>query len=227
MVEQPSPEAVVDYPTPEGAPGRLQGGESMPEETVLRLAENIVRRLDPRDEDDVSRIIHQRAVLAGGLMMGMLLFWWLAVMRATDGSERPFLMDSTFALVAWWVGGLALLGTAFNVHSRLRGRPATGLAAGALFLLAAYFPLELSWYALVGDAGGAALWMAVRLVIIAAGLHLAASLGTDAFLLRWVQRVMESHRVELAPATDADGHVLTPLPAVSLGVPEPVTAVEA
>ena len=198
-----SPEHVTDYHTPRRAeePVRLTSaeGHEAPDGQALRLAENIVRRLDPRDEEDVTRIIHQRAVWAGGLMTGMALFWWLTVLRVVDGSSHPFLIDISFAAIAWWVGGLALIGTAFNAHSRLKGRPASGLAAGALFLLAAYFPLELTWWAIVGDAGTDNLWMALRLVVIGAGLHQAASLGTDAFLLHWVKRLMEGYSIELTP----------------------------
>ena len=70
----------------------LDGPIEEPSEESLELAERIIVRLRPPSRVAISKMIHTKAKMVGGILAGYAVFWWLAVLQVDN--EKAF--DSIF-----------------------------------------------------------------------------------------------------------------------------------
>ena len=175
-----------------------------PSEEQLELAEKILSRLEPCDRSQIGRMIHSRARVSGGILAGLLVFWWLAVQRIdfdTDDTVSIF-FNTKFGVVTLMVPFLVFFGSLLNDLSRELGQLFPGMVAGAMFLLSILYVIEPLVMGFFSDSLGPAegMWRMVRLLVLGSGVWLSAKLMIDAILLGWVKRLMENFNgLDLSP----------------------------
>lgn len=185
-----------------------------PSEEQLELAEKILSRLEPSDRSQIGKMIHSRARVSGGILAGLLVFWWLAVQRIdfdTNTADSIF-FNTKFGVVTLMVPFLVFFGSLLNDLSRELGQLFPGMVAGAMFLLSILYVVEPLVMGFFDDSLGLVegLWRMVRLLVLGAGVWLSAKLMIDAILLGWVKRLMENFNgLDLSP--DEEVEEITPL----------------
>ena len=175
-----------------------------PSEEQLELAEKILSRLEPSDRSQIGRMIHSRARVSGGILAGLLVFWWLAIQRIdfnTDEAVSIF-FNTKFGVVTLMVPFLVFFGSLLNDLSRELGQLFPGMVAGAMFLLSILYVAEPMVIGLFSDSLSPVdgMWRMVRLLVLGAGVWISAKLMIDAILLGWVKRLMENFNgLDLSP----------------------------
>ncbi len=177
-----------------------------PPEQLIEVADAIISRMNVKDRHDVDKMIHERALYCGAVVATLAIFWWLSFFQfgtsADQNAENSLVIGLTFLTISWLVPILVFLGSILNAISREQGKPAPGLIAGALFLMAAYFVLEpIGFYFVdITDSDiGLVLWQTVRLAALAGGIYMGARLFIEAFTLSWVKRFLEMHKIDITP----------------------------
>ena len=177
-----------------------------PPEQLIEVADAIISRMNVKDRHDVDKMIHERALSCGAVVATLAIFWWLSFFQfgtsADQNAENSLVIGLTFLTISWLVPILVFLGSILNAISREQGKPAPGLIAGALFLMATYFVLEPIGFYLAGITNsevGLVLWQTVRLAALAGGIYMGARLFIEAFTLSWVKRFLEMHKIDITP----------------------------
>ena len=184
----------------------LSKGANPPPEQLIEVADAIISRMNVKDRHDVDKMIHERALYCGAVVATLTIFWWLSFFQfgtsADDVAEKSLVIGLSFLTISWLVPILVFFGSILNAISREQGKPAPGLIAGALFLMATYFVLEpLGFYLadITTSDLGLVVWQTVRLGALAGGIYMGARLFIEAFTLSWVKRFLEMHKIDITP----------------------------
>lgn len=180
-----------------------------PSEEQLELAEKILSRLEPSDRTQIGRMIHSRARVSGGILAGLLVFWWLAVQRVDfeTGIADSIFFNTRFGVVTLMVPFLVFFGSLLNDLSRELGQLFPGMVAGAMFLLSILYVAEPLVMGFFDDSLSLVegMWRTARLLVLGAGVWVSAKLMIDAILLGWVKRLMENFNgLDLSPEEEAE-----------------------
>jgi len=167
-----------------------------PSEESLELAERIIVRLRPPSRVAISKMIHTKAKMVGGILAGYAVFWWLAVLQVDN--EKAFdsiFFGPDFLAITIIAPALIFLGSLFENISRELGQLFPGLAHGIMFVMAFLYtfePLVRGLFMSDLDSGDA-IWKTSRLAILCLTILFAARMLIDAWLLRWVKVFMENN----------------------------------
>ena len=158
---------------------------------------------------DVGKMVFEKAVASGILLMLVALFWWLtiSVFGAQLGSEEAnlsLIFDMNYKWVAAMVPALVFCATALMKLSRERRQPWPGFAAGAMLILAVFMAIEPIGHLAFGDAPGAMLVHSARLIVLGVMVHYTVSMFIDSLLLRWVHDLLEVGIIDVAHLGDVD-----------------------
>ena len=117
-----------------------------PSEESLELAERIIVRLRPPSRVAISKMIHTKAKMVGGILAGYAVFWWLAVLQVDN--EKAFdsiFFGPDFLAITIIAPALIFLGSLFENISRELGQLFPGLAHGIMFVMAFLYTFEPLW----------------------------------------------------------------------------------
>jgi len=181
-------------------------GANPPSEQLIEVADAIISRMNVKDRHDVDKMIHEKALYCGAVVATLAIFWWLSFFQfgtsADEIAEKSLVIGLSFLTISWLVPLLVFFGSILNAISREQGKPAPGLIAGALFLMATYFVLEpLGFYLadITNSELGLVVWQTIRLAALAGGIYMGARLFIEAFTLSWVKRFLEMHKIDITP----------------------------
>lgn len=174
----------------------LDGPIEEPSEESLELAERIIVRLRPPSRVAISKMIHTKAKMVGGILAGYAVFWWLAVLQVDN--EKAFdsiFFGPDFLAITIIAPALIFLGSLFENISRELGQLFPGLAHGIMFVMAFLYTFEpLVRGLFMSDLDSSdAIWKTSRLAILCLTILFAARMLIDAWLLRWVKVFMENN----------------------------------
>ena len=115
-------------------------GANPPPEQLIEVADAIISRMNVQDRQDVDKKIHEKALYCGAVVATLAIFWWLSFFQfgtsADEIAEKSLVIGLSFLTISWLVPLLVFFGSILNAISREQGKPAPGLIAGALFLMA-------------------------------------------------------------------------------------------
>ncbi len=187
-------------PSDQVSPGASLLDPEVPE-THLDLAETIAARYPADALRDIPRMIADRTISAGLILVGLVLFWFWFVHSADDGSTQGRLLSINFEHIAALVPLVVAFGAIFASITQLLGRPHIGLLSGLLYGLAIYLTIDPFARFLVGGVSFQnALWQTSRLLVLGGGVHVVVRFGIDAFQLRWLKLLSERFNLELISA---------------------------
>lgn len=186
-----------DLPAENDTVGPFSDGQlEEPSEESLELAERIIVRLKPPSRVAISKMIHTKAKMVGGILAGYAVFWWLAVLQVDDETVfTSIFFGPDFLAITIIAPALIFLGSLFENISRELGQLFPGLAHGIMFVMAVLYTFEpLIRGLFMSDLdSGDAIWKTSRLAILCLTILIAARMLIDAWLLRWVKVFMENN----------------------------------
>ena len=191
--------------TPTGGAEQAPGGGSPVGD--YEFAERIIRRLKPRNLQDVFDKAASTSRLGGMLITLMVAVWWLGIYSQDDdmsiGVSVFFGLD--FAQVAFAVMILSLLSAILTEFSRDMGKIFPSTAAGGMLILAGLYvvePLIGSFFGSNGLSSAEGLWRSARLGALWGGMTMGSNLLVNAMLLNWLIRFIDSNDYEFTGIGD-------------------------
>jgi len=174
------------------------GGASVSD---YEFAERIIRRLKPRNLQDVFDKAASTSRLGGMLITLMVAVWWLGIYSQDDNMKEgvSVFFGLDFAQVAFAVMLLSLLSAIFTEFSRDMGKIFPSTAAGGMLILAGLYviePLITSFFVNDGLSSAEGLWRTVRLGALWGGMTMGSNLLVNAMLLNWLIRFIDSNDYE-------------------------------
>lgn len=172
------------------------------------FAERIIRRLKPRNLQEVFDKAASTSRSGGMLITLMVAVWWLGIYSQDDNMSEGIsvFFGLNFGQVAFAVMVLSLLSAILTEFSRDMGKIFPSTAAGGMLILAGLYvvePLVGSFFA-TGDLSTAdGLWRTVRLGALWGGMSMGSNLLVNAMLLNWLIRFIDSNDYEFTGMTDA------------------------
>ncbi|MDG1539400.1 MAG: hypothetical protein P8Q40_05675 [Candidatus Poseidonia sp.] len=172
------------------------------------FAERIIRRLKPRNLQEVFDKAASTSRSGGMLITLMVAVWWLGIYSQDDNMSEGIsvFFGLNFGQVAFAVMVLSLLSAILTEFSRDMGKIFPSTAAGGMLILAGLYvvePLVGSFFA-TGDLSTAdGLWRTVRLGALWGGMSMGSNLLVNAMLLNWLIRFIDSNDYEFTGMADA------------------------
>jgi hypothetical protein len=172
------------------------------------FAERIIRRLKPRNLQEVFDKAASTSRSGGMLITLMVAVWWLGIYSQDDNMSEGIsvFFGLNFGQVAFAVMILSLLSAILTEFSRDMGKIFPSTAAGGMLILAGLYvvePLVGSFFA-TGDLSTAdGLWRTVRLGALWGGMSMGSNLLVNAMLLNWLIRFIDSNDYEFTGMADA------------------------
>ena len=180
------------------------GGASMSD---YEFAERIIRRLKPRNLQEVFDKAASTSRLGGMLITLMVAVWWLRIYSQDDNMSEgvSVFFGLDFAQVAFAVMILSLLSAILTEFSRDMGKIFPSTAAGGMLILAGLYvaePLLGSFFGSDGLSTAEGLWRSVRLGALWGGMTMGSNLLVNAMLLNWLIRFIDSNDYEFTGIGD-------------------------
>lgn len=179
------------------------------------FAERIIRRLKPRNLQDVYEKAALQSKWGGMLITLMVVVWWLLIGldddNMTSGVSVFFGLDFGQAALAVMV--LSLVSALLTEFSRDIGKILPSTAAGGMLILAGLYvaePLIASLFISSYDlAMQDALWRSLRLGVLWGGMTFGSKLIVNAMLLNWLIRFLDSNEYDFS-ARDGGNQEMEP-----------------
>jgi len=186
----------------------MEEGAALPSADALELAESVLQRLKPLDRHEMGRMVYRNAVSSGGLLMAVVLFWWLSVSMFGEqlgGTDVPasLVFSWNFLTVSAVVPILVFVGSVLMMLSRAKGEALAGILAGAMIALAGFLALEPIGHLALAGGEARMLLHSARLIALGAMVHYCAMMFLDALLLSWVRNLLLTFPLDISPIGDA------------------------
>lgn len=168
------------------------------------FAERIIRRLKPRNLQDVYEMAARQSKWGGMLITLMVVVWWLLIGLDDDNmnSGISVFFGLDFGQAALAVMVLSLVSALLTEFSRDIGKILPSTAAGGMLILAGLYVVEpliaslfISSYDLVVQD---ALWRSLRLGVLWGGMTFGSKLIVNAMLLNWLIRFLDSNEYDFS-----------------------------
>ena len=180
---------------------------NLPSPENLELAESVLQRMQPKDRHEMGQMIHSRSVMGGILLAAVGIFWWLTVSVIGDtlgdaDSSLPnsMILNLDFFSVSLLIPILVLVATVLLMHSRERSSWQSGATGGVLLIMALYFTLEpIGWLVFTDSGQPSMILQSLRIGALGVMVHFATHLLLDAILLSWVQKLLQTFPLDIAP----------------------------
>ncbi|MBT5453926.1 MAG: hypothetical protein HOK85_03620 [Euryarchaeota archaeon] len=172
------------------------------------FAERIIRRLKPRNLQEVFDKAASTSRSGGMLITLMVAIWWLGIYSQDDNMSEGIsvFFGINFGQVAFAVMILSLLSAILTEFSRDMGKIFPSTAAGGMLILAGLYvvePLIGSFFVTDGLSNADGLWRTVRLGALWGGMSLGSNLLVNAMLLNWLIRFIDSNDYEFTGMGDS------------------------
>jgi hypothetical protein len=163
--------------------------------------------MQPKDRHEMGQMIHSRSVMGGILLAAVGIFWWLTVSVIGDtlgdaDSSLPnsMILNLDFFSVSLLIPILVLVATVLLMHSRERSSWQSGATGGVLLIMALYFTLEpIGWLVFTDSGQPSMILQSLRIGALGVMVHFATHLLLDAILLSWVQKLLQTFPLDIAP----------------------------
>lgn len=172
------------------------------------FAERIIRRLKPRNQQQVYDMAARQSFRGGMLITVMFVVWWLFIgMKQDDmtAAESVF-FGLDFEQAALAVMALSLGSAILTEFSRDMGKIMPSILAGGMLILAGLYVGEPFISALfLSDFDltlGEGFWRSIRLATLWGGMTFGSNLIVNAMLLNWLIRFMDSNDVDFSGRGD-------------------------
>ena len=168
------------------------------------FAERIIRRLKPRNLQDVYEMAARQSKWGGMLITLMVVVWWLLIGLDDDNmnSGISVFFGLDFGQAALAVMVLSLVSALLTEFSRDIGKILPSTAAGGMLILAGLYvaePLIASLFISSYDlAVQDALWRSLRLGVLWGGMTFGSKLIVNAMLLNWLIRFLDSNEYDFS-----------------------------
>ena len=189
-------DAILDGGEPLGSPMDAAGHE-LPQD--WEFAERILKRLNPRNQQDVYDMAARDSKNGGMLITLMVAVWWLFI--GNNGDDVSVGVSVFFGLnfeqAALAVMVLSLFSALLTEFSRDMGKILPSTAAGGMLILAGLYVAEPLVGALFVSSSDletqVGLWRSVRLGLLWGGTTYGSNLIVNALLLKWLIRFLDSN----------------------------------
>mgnify|MGYP004050123359 FL=1 len=189
-------DALLEEETSLGLPPVADGGE-LPLD--WEFAERILKRLNPRNQQDVYDMAARDSKNGGMLITLMVVVWWLFIGGTNDDLSEGIsvFFSLNFEQAALAVMVLSLISALLTEFSRDMGKILPSTAAGGMLILAGLYVAEPLVAALfLSDADldmQLGLWRTLRLGLLWGGTTYGSNLIVNALLLKWLIRFLDSN----------------------------------
>lgn len=158
----------------------------------------------------MGQMIHSRSVMGGILLAAVGIFWWLTVSVIGDtlgdadaNLPNSMILNLDFFAVSLLIPALVLIATVLLMHSRERSSWQSGATGGILLIMALYFTLEpIGWLVFTDSGQPSMILQSLRIGALGIMVHFATHLLLDAILLSWVQKLLQTFPLDIAPLDD-------------------------
>ena len=172
-------------------------GHELPQD--WEFAERILKRLNPRNPQDVYDMAARDSKNGGMLITLMVVVWWLFI--GNNGDDVSLGVSVFFGLnfeqAALAVMVLSLFSALLTEFSRDMGKILPSTAAGGMLILAGLYVAEPIVGALFVSGSDletqVGLWRSVRLGLLWGGTTYGSNLIVNALLLKWLIRFLDSN----------------------------------
>ncbi len=175
----------------------LAEGDQLPLD--WEFAERILKRLNPRNQQDVYDMAARDSKNGGMLITLMVVIWWLFIGGTNDDLSKgtSVFFSLNFEQAALAVMVLSLISALLTEFSRDMGKILPSTAAGGMLILAGLYVAEPLVGALfLSDADldlQLGLWRTLRLGLLWGGTTTGSNLIVNALLLKWLIRFLDSN----------------------------------
>ena len=189
-------DAVLEGDSSLGAADDVSGHE-LPQD--WEFAERILKRLNPRNQQDVYDMAARDSKNGGMLITLMIVVWWLFI--GNNGDDVSVGVSVFFGLnfeqAALAVMVLSLFSALLPEFSRDMGKILPSTAAGGMLILAGLYVAEPLVGALFVSSSDletqVGLWRTLRLGLLWGGTTYGSNLIVNALLLKWLIRFLDSN----------------------------------
>jgi len=183
----------------EPSSGAAPTGEAHELPQDWEFAERILKRLNPRNQQDVYDMAARDSKNGGMLITLMVVVWWLFIGGSSDNlSAGPSVFFSlNFEQAALAVMVLSLFSALLTEFSRDMGKILPSTAAGGMLILAGLYVAEPFVSSLVISNSDlelqVAMWRTLRLGLLWGGTTYGSNLIVNALLLKWLIRFLDAN----------------------------------
>jgi ABC-type polysaccharide/polyol phosphate export permease len=168
------------------------------------FAERILRRLKPRNQQDVYDMAARQSKMGGMLITLMVVVWWLFIGMDQDDLTVgvSVFFELNFEQAALAVMGLSLFSAILTEFSRDMGKILPSTLAGGMLILSGLYVVEPLITALFLTNPGMELadgvWRSLRLGALWGGMTYGSNLLVNAMLLNWLIRFLDSNEYDFS-----------------------------